>query len=243
MQSNKRRVGLVMVALCAAMSLAANCDVETLFSDNFETDIVNGAPAAAAPTGHIRVEKGNGSVLVVNSPAPASNPGKWTRISHSGFNTPETSMILDLTRASGSQTSTLLATMLVPDPGPRPPQFPGLARALGTVQFEETLGGGQAGAFLHLDFMDTGVVRIDDGPSFGSYPFGQPFTLIVSNEPGAGSATAHITLGGAASGQIDRPIAFPGLVPSFNAVRLWIGAQFTSSFLVDDLTVFAKLPN
>jgi hypothetical protein len=238
-----RGVKVVLVPLCAVFSLAANCDVETLFSDNFEADVIGSPPGANAPTGHVRVEKGSGSVTVASSPAPSTNAGKWTRIAHSGINTPETSMIVDLTRAAGNGTSTLLATLFIPDPGPRPASFPSLSRALATVQFEETLGGGQAGAFLHLDFMDTGNVRLDDNPGslFGSYPLGQPFILVVSNEVPGGPATAHISLLSPASGQVDHPVEFPTLAPSFNAVRFWIGAQFISSFFVDDLTVFDKL--
>jgi hypothetical protein len=235
----------VMVPLCAALCLGADCDVETLFSDNFETDIVGSSPSPNPGTGHVRLEKGDGTVTVVSSPAPASNAGKWTRITHNHVNTTETSMVLDLTRPAGAGTSTLLATMFIPDPGPRPPAFPNFPRALATVQFEQTFFDGQAGAFLHLDFMDTRNVRIDDNPgtTFGSFPFGQPFFLLVSNEVGGGAATAHITLTSPGSGQVDHPIAFPSLAPGFNAVRFWIGAQFISSFSVDDITVFDKLPN
>jgi hypothetical protein len=242
MDRRTRDMGVV-VPLLAAFCLAATCDAETLFSDNFEADAIGANPSAAAPTGRVRVQAGDGSVTVVGSPAPASNPGKWTRIRHNGVNSPETSMIADLTRAGGGGTGTLLATLFIPTPGPRPPGSPSFPRALATVQLEETFPDGQAGTIVHLDFMDTGSVRIDDDPgsTFGSFPFGQPFSLILGNEVAA--ATAHITLVSPASGQVDHPNQFPSLAAGLNAVRFWIGAQFISTFYVDEITVLDTPPN
>ena len=133
--------------------------------------------------------------------------------------------------------------MFIPAPGPRP--NPGVARALATVQFESALPGGQAAAFMHLDFMDTGTIRINDDPgtSFGSFPFGEPFTLSVSNEVTPAAATAHISLLSPGTGQVDHAIDFVSTARRFNAVRFWVGFQFASSFFVDDLTLLYAPPS
>jgi hypothetical protein len=250
MTNDKNRMGQVrsrmgsagwMVPMCALACLGATCDVETIFSATFEADTIGAAPATAQAVGTVRVEKGGGTVTVVASPVPGG-PDKWVRISHPTAVSNETSFLIDATRAPGNGTTSLLATLLIPSPGPRP--NPAVARALATVQFESTLPGGQSAAFMHLDFMDTGTIRIDDAPSstFGSFPFGEPFTLSVSNEVTPTSGTAHISLLSPASGQVDHPINFLNVARTFNSVRFWIGFQFASSFSVDDLSLLFAPP-
>jgi hypothetical protein len=122
-------------------------------------------------------------------------------------------MVTDFTRPGGGGTTTLVATPYIPSPGPRPPGAPNLPRALATVELDQGFFG-QSAEVTHLDFMDTGNVRIDDDPGslFGSFPFDQPFSLFLSNEvTSASSATAHVTLLAGASGQADRPNRFRGI--------------------------------
>jgi hypothetical protein len=231
-----------MVPVCAMVCLGATCDVETIFSATFEADATGAPPATAQTVGTVRVEKGAGSVIVVPSPVPVSGSDKWVRISHPTAITPETSFLIDATRTPGNGTTSLLGTMMIPNPGPRP--NPNVARALATVQFESALPGGQSAAFMHLDFMDTGTIRIDDSPSssFGTFPFGQPFTLAVSNQVTPSNATAHISLLSPATGEVDHPISFVSTARRFNSVRFWVGFQFASTFFVDDLSMLYAPP-
>ncbi|HEY0714323.1 MAG TPA: hypothetical protein VGF45_16695 [Polyangia bacterium] len=231
-----------IIPVCALFCLGASCDVETLFSANFEADANGAPPASAQSVGTVRVQKGGGSVIVVPSPVPVTTPDKWVRISHPTATTPETSFIVDATRTPGDGTNSLLATLMIPAPGPRP--NPAVARALATVQFESALPGGQSAAFMHLDFMDTGTIRIDDDPNntVGSFPFGEPFTLAVSNEVTPSAATAHISLLSPAEGQTDHPIDFVSTARRFNSVRFWVGFQFASTFFVDDITMLHAPP-
>jgi hypothetical protein len=237
---NPLRLFVLMVA--AVPCLGAECEAETRFSASFESNTQGAPPDPVQPTGRVRVESGAGSVLVVPTPA-GGDPDKWVRIRHPVANTNPTAMIADLSRSAGNGTTTLIATLFIPPPGPRP--NPGLARALATVQFETTLPDGQAPSFMHLDFMDTGEVRIDDLPSttFGSFPFGEPFTISVGSEVTPSNATAHITLLSPASGQVDRPIGSANLARAFSAVRFWIGFQFAATFFIDDLTVLHVPPS
>ena len=229
------------VPLLALACLGADCDVETLFSATFESDTSGFPPASAQTVGTVRVEKGSGTVTVAAS-VPGGTADKWVRINHPVAPSNETSFLIDATRMPGNGTTSLLATMFIPNPGPRP--NPNLARALATVQFESNLGGGQAAAFMHLDFMDNGTIRIDDVPSssFGSFPFNQPFTLAVSNQITPTTGNAHISLLSPGSGEVDHPITFLGVARSFTTVRFWIGYQWVSSFSVDDLSVLYSPP-
>jgi hypothetical protein len=231
-----------MIPVCAMVCLGATCDVETIFSANFEADANGAPPATAQSVGTVRIEKGAGSVIVVPSPVPVTSPDKWVRISHPTAVTPETSFIVDATRTPGNGTTSLLATLMIPTPGPRP--NPNITRALATVQFESALPGGQSAAFMHLDFMDTGTIRIDDNPgnTVGTFPFGQPFTLAVSSEVTPSAATAHISLLSPAEGQKDQPISFVNTARRFNSVRFWVGFQFASTFFVDDVTMLYAPP-
>jgi hypothetical protein len=230
------------VPLLALACLGADCDVETLFSATFESDASGFPPAAAQTVGTVRVEKGSGTVSVVGA-VPGGTADKWVRINHPVAPSVETSFLIDATRMAGNGTTSLLATLFIPNPGPRP--NPNLARALATVQFESHQPGGQAPAFMHLDFMDTGTIRIDDVPSssFGSFPFDQPFTLAVSNKITPTTGSAHISLLSPGSGEVDHPISFLGVARSFNSVRFWIGYQWISSFYVDDLSVLYSPPS
>lgn len=231
-----------VIPLGALSCLGASCDVSTIFSANFESDVIGSPPAAAQTTGTVRVEKGGGSVTAVASPAPDTRPGTWVRVSHPTASSSETSFLVDATQSAGEGSTTLLASLFIPSPGPRP--NPNVARALATVQFERALGNGQAPSYMHLDFMDTGVVRIDDlgSSSFGSFPFDQPFNLSVSTQVSATDATARISLLSPASGQVDHPVSFVNVARDFNSVRFWVGFQFASTFFVDDISILHSPP-
>jgi hypothetical protein len=237
----RARVAGSAVPLLALACLGADCDVETLFSATFESDPSGLPPSPTQTVGTVRVEKGGGAVTVAAA-VPGGTPDRWVRINHPLATTAETSFLIDATHVPGNGTTTLLATLFIPTPGPRP--TPSLARALATVQFESNLTG-QSPAFMHLDFMDTGTIRIDDVPSssFGTFPFDQPFTLVVGNKITPTTGNAHISLLSPASGEVDHPISFLGLARSFTTVRFWIGYQWVSSFYVDDLSVLYSPPS
>jgi hypothetical protein len=240
----RRLATAVLLPIGAVMCLAANCDVEGLFSDNFETDNLGASPSPNPAEGHVRVQPGDGSVTVVQAP-PGAPAGKWVHIVHNHTNTAQPVMIADLTRAAGNGTSTLLATLFIPTPGPRPAEFPNFPRALATVEFERTVVPGVAERLFHLDFMDTNELRMDDVPGSTpiTFPYDKVFSILVSNEVNGGAATAHITVTPAtsATNQVDRPFQNPARAAELNAVRFYVGGQFLANFFVDDITVYDKL--
>lgn len=231
------------VPALAMASLAANCDVTTLFSATFEGDTIGAAPSTTQTVGTTRVEAGDGTVLVSATPVSGGTADKWVRINHPIARSIETSFLTDVIHPPGNGTTSLIGSLFIPNPGPRP--NPSIARALATVQFEERLPDGQSGAFMHLDFMDNGTVRIDDDPTsnFGSFPFNQAFTISVSNEVTPSTGTAHITLLSPASGQVDHTLGFLNVARQFTTVRFWVGFQFASSFYVNDLSVLFAPPS
>jgi hypothetical protein len=115
--------------------------------------------------------------------------------------------------------------------------------SLGTIQFEPANPGRESLiSFLHIDFMGSNQVRIDDNPNvvFGSFPRNAVFVLQVTLNTAAATPTAHIVLAGAGtSGQLDYTITpqSQALAKQFGAIRLWLGFPVASSYDATNIVV------
>lgn len=213
--------------------LAVACDPTTtvVFQASFNGDTVGSQPALMQGTGSLLLNPGAGSITVVAAPAPSLPANKWVQISHPPTTSPETVMKGEFIPHVGEGSYGFLASLYMP-----------AGTGIATVDFE--VGGRgltNSPEFLHLDFMPSGNVRIDDDDShtFGSFPRDHAFVLSVSFVITATSATAHITLFGGASGTADVNITGAKLTfaRQFGSVRFWLGAFSPGSFFVDDVLV------
>jgi len=212
----------------AAFLLFPGCAAETLFLATFNSDTVGSPPATNQSTGTVGLDEGAGTVRVVLPPPGATT--NWVEISHPTAPSPQTAMQGRFAQFKGLGTYGLLAVLFIP-------QDCGVV----TLQFEPF---GQGAAtytnFLHLDFMPNNTVRVDDSSTvFGTFPRDQFFTVSVSLNISATSATSHMALFGAgASGSLDYNVTGPlVLAQQFGAVRFWMGFQHTGRFKVDEILV------
>jgi hypothetical protein len=220
--------------LTALMFFLTGCASTTVLLVNFNSDNVGAEPASTQATGTVSLDRGDGTIIVVDAPAPGLAANKWARISHPNAPSQQTAIRCNFARFFSEGNYGLLASLYIPS-----------GTEAVTVQFEPAFGGPDDYLnFMHLDFMPEGDVRVNDGPfRFGQFPRDQPFVLSVNLVITATTATAHITLfGGGASGDADVNID-PSLISvarQFGAVRFWMGFQWTGTFFVDDIIVTRK---
>ena len=215
----------------AFCGLLGGCQTQTYFQSNFSSTALGQPPAHAQAVGTADVDaQHGGSVTVVADPLNGGE--RWVRIANpTGQQVAFQGLLSNLT---GDGTYTFLASFFVPSPG----SAASPETAIGTVQFERWQSSIDYYGFLHLDFLPSGRIRIDDNMNteFGTYPFDRPFVLAVTLNIGA-APNAHVgLLGSGASGSTDYAISST-LAHQFGAIRLWQGYQWRGSFEAAGLLV------
>ncbi len=196
---------------------------KTLFRSNFDPTPNGDPPSHIQDVGTARVEGPPRSVIVVDPPFVHSN--KWVQISRP--NGPEVaSLVCVLTEVGGDTVFNISAALFMPS-----------GSQVTSISFETPTQ-----EFLHLDFMPSNQVRIDDtsGTEFGAFPRDQTFLVQVTLNISASQSTAHIVLsGGGASGTRDYTLPTPTHVLSrqFGAVRVWQGFPHTGRFFATNILV------
>jgi hypothetical protein len=226
-------------ALLLASLSALGCDAVTVLQVNMADEVLGATPQVNQEVGVATTTEGRGaSVRVAQVPATTGETGKWVRISRAPNQQGIPSDIPSL-RARFAQSQLdgqYLTTMRL---------FVPAGSGVATVQFEPFTGPDLFG-FFHVDLLPSGQVRLNDDSTlvFGSFPHGQVFSLAVSFTITPTSATATVTLLGAASGSMENvsipvPLQF---ARQFGAVRLLMGFPHIGSFFADGLTVLRSTP-
>ena len=218
---------LAISSCLGLLLLLTGCD--TLFQSSFDSNTIGAPPSHNQATGTVNVNADPGTVVVVSG-AGASG-GKWVKITRlAKFEEVLPAMQGNLSSFRGDGSYTVLAVLYIPS-----------GSGLATLQFE---GFGQAvtdyDSFLHLDFMQNNTVRINDDNTqvFGTFPRNQSFTVAVTLDITASSATAHIGLfGNGAAGSMNYAVPRLDLARQFGAVRFWMGFPWTGSFYVTQIIV------
>jgi hypothetical protein len=223
-----RRVGIVLVASL----LASGCATETLFQSGFNNNPIGAPPPAAQTVGTIVPAGLPGSIVVVAAPPGAPAAEHWVQISRAAG--PDiTTMLCNFSQFRGDGTYTLLASLFIPS-----------GSGLATVEFDTSpISSPMSTGFLHLDFMQNNTVRINDDAkqTWGTFPRDQFFSLAVTLEITATSATAHMSLfGTGTSGTKDFDVTPLFLAQQIGAVKFWMGFPWTGSFDVTDILVTRK---
>ena len=212
-----------------AVFLATGCATETLFRSNFDSTPVGQVPATTQAVGTAHIDGPPGSVIVIAPPVLPS--GRWVQISR-----PNGPQVVGLqgkfSQFRGEGVYTFSATMFVPS-----------GSGVASIQFESfTNPVSSLQAFMHLDFLTNGQVRIDDNENtkFGAFPRDQPFIVQVTLNIGLAASTARIVLSGAgAAGEQNHtvPAPFQNLSRQFGAVRVWQGFPHTGAFDATNIAV------
>jgi hypothetical protein len=221
-----------------ALLLTTGCKQETLFESNFEATTVNQPPSATQKVGTATFAGGASSVMVVAAPPDASPPTKWVRISRATTApgtepAPVTLFQGNMTKAPGNGKYTFSTLMFMPTGN----------NNVASIQFEalnQPLS--NFTGFLHLDFLPTNRIRIDNDEStiFGTFPRNKPFMVQVTLDITDTSTKAHIVLAGAGTeGQADHDVipALRPLAQQFGSVRLWMGFPWTGEFYAANVLV------
>jgi hypothetical protein len=155
-------------------------------------------------------------------------------ISHPAAGAPQTALQAKFSTFSGDGSYGLLMVLFIPS-----------KCGVVTLQFEpEQNGPTDYTNFLHLDFMPTNTVRIDDSSTtFGTFPRDKFFTVSVNLKVTTTGTTADMTLIGAgASGNLTYTVqpVFGNLPRQIGGLRLWMGYQYAGAFKADDILVTYK---
>ena len=232
--SVSHRIVLGLPLLAAPLFLVA-CGAETLLSCGFNADPTAQPPLTQQAVGTATVQPGNGRVEVAVSPIGEADE-HWALIQHPNFND-VTSLVCNFSAQGGEGQYTATARLFIPagERGGTP------SSSFTPFQDPSNLDG-----FLHLDFLQDGRVRVNDDSAlvFGSYQREQLISVLVTFNITETSATANVSLLGAANGSIDVtiPSFFLQQARQFGAVRVWMGANFTGTFYVDDISVIKSTP-
>jgi len=223
---NVLRVGFI---LGLTLVLTA-CNSTTLLLVNFGADAAGSEPSLNQNTGTVLLERGSGSITVVDAPAAGLAANKWARIIHPSTPTPQTGIKCNFAGGGGGAGGYgVLMSLYIPN-----------GTGAVTIQFEQGGDVNNYNSFMHLDFMPQGDVRVNDNETlrFGQFPRDQVFVVSVNLVITATSATAEISLlGTGASGNLSAPLSSVALANQFGAVRVWMGYQWTGTFFVDDIIV------
>src|SRR5438045_892845 len=136
--------------LSLAVILFTSCSNETIFQSNFDSTPVNEPPAHNQQVGTANIDGPAGSVKVVASPVQSS--GKWVQVTRSNGQQSVSGLQCNFSKFIGDGEYTFSAVLFIPS-----------GSGLVTVQFE-TFGQpvGTLTNFLHLDFTQDNMVRLDD---------------------------------------------------------------------------------
>lgn len=232
--SISRRVVLGLPLLAAPLFLTA-CGAETLLSCGFNSDPTAQPPLTQQTVGTVTTFPGNGRVEVTVSPIGEANE-HWVLVQHPNFND-VTSILCNFSSMGGEGQYTATARLFIPA---------GARGGVPSISFSAFQDPSSLDGFLHLDFLQDGTVRVNDDPAlvFGSYQREQLISVLVTLNITATGATASISLLGAANGSLDVtiPSFFLEQARRFGAVRVWMGANFTGAFYVDDVSVIKSTP-
>ncbi|HTQ28590.1 MAG TPA: hypothetical protein VMI35_10695 [Puia sp.] len=216
--------------LIPAILMLAGCSSQTLFQSNFDSAAIGQPPSHGQQVGTVNTDGPAGSVTTVAS--PVTTGGNFVQVSRNANATSVSGLQCNFSKFAGVGQYTFSAVMYIP-----------AGSGLATIQFETfNQPVSTYTNFLHLDFTEDNMVRLDDMDStkFGSFPRGQVFIVQVTLNINATAPTAHIVLSGAgASGARDYKIipALIGMAQQFGAVRLWMGFPWTGSFDTNTIVV------
>ena len=217
----------VAAALACTAALAA-CSNEQVFKSNFDQTPVGQAPAANQAVGTGAVVGGLDQVAIATAP---DLPGRWISIGRPQADTSFAAFQGQLIDVPKEGRYTFSATLLIPE-----------GAGVSTVQLERAgQPVGDPTGFLHLDFLPTNKVRIDDDDTtdFGQFPRGRPFLVQVTLNTGE-TTTAQIILGGdGAEGTVNRTVlnAFRLDAQQFGSIRLWMGPEHRGEFKAANVVV------
>jgi hypothetical protein len=214
----------------AALVFLTGCASETLFQSNFDSAPINQPPAHTQQVGTVNIDGPAGKVITIAS--PVTTGGNWVQIIRSSDQQSVSGLQCNFSKFIGAGQYTFSSVLFIPT-----------GSGLATIQFEAfDQPVGTYTNFLHLDFTQDNMVRLDDNDSikFGSFPRDQAFIVQVTLNINTTAPTAQIVLSGAgATGSHNYSIlrAFIGLAQQFGAVRLWMGFPWTGSFDASTIVV------
>ena len=220
------RLALLAVVSLALLFLNA-CQSETRFRSNFDDTPVGNFPAAIQGVGSGAVDGPAGSVVIVTLP---DLPGHWARISRATSSSPVSGFQGTFDKVGGEGKYTFTTTLQIP-----------AGTGITTVSCESF---GQPTTslsnFFHVDFLPTGVVRVNDSANVGTHTRGKPLILQIRLNIGASSGTGHVSLSGdgaTGEGTFDVQTAFLNQARQFGAVRVWLGANSVGSANATNIVV------
>src|SRR5579862_498364 len=182
-----QRVPLLVAA--GVLLLLAGCASETLFQSSFNSNAVGSPPSPTQAVGTVQVSGDPGSVVIVG-PVPNSSEN-WVKITRaSAANNQAAISVLqgNFSKTYPGGTYGFLGAIFIPS-----------GSGLASVEFDTSpFALPPSTSFLHLDFLESGMVRFDDDPgvTFGTFPHDQFFTLSVGMDITSTTAVAHVTLFG-----------------------------------------------
>jgi hypothetical protein len=239
MSSGRRLVKIVL--MLTGYLLLSGCASEIMFRSSFNANAVGGPPAVNQAIGTIAIDGAPGSVVIVPAPVNTTPPqptGHWAQIRRDrGPGNPVATMHCNLSASRGDGSYSVLAVLFIPS-----------GSGLATVEFATARQAAPASfGFMHLDFLENNRVRVNDNSTqvFGTFPRDQFFTLAVTLNITASSATANLQLlGGTASGGMDINLVTQAaplfLVRQFGIVRFSKGFDWGGFFDVTDIIVTRK---
>lgn len=210
------------------------CNSQTIFQSNFNDTPINQPPAHIQATGTANVDGPAGSVIIIASPINSSD--KFIQIGRQASQQSVSGLQCNFSKFIGDGEYVFTCVLYMPTNS-----------GLATIQFESF--GQQVSTltnFLHLDFTQDNMVRLDDNDvtKFGTFNRNQSFVVQVSLNINDTTQKAHILLsGGGASGEKDYTILppFRSLAHQFGAVRLWMGFPWTGTFDASTILVTHKI--
>lgn len=223
------------MTVAALTALAACAPTETLFQSNFNSTPVGDGPAAAQAVGTASNFGPPGSVVIAGPLSGETD--NWIHISRANNEAQVAGMTGTLSAFKPPGTYHFAAAMYVPSKAGR-----------ATVEFDAfnpNPSNGERFELMHLDFLPTNKVEIDDQPAtdFGAFPRDAPFDLFVTLNTSASPPTATIGLVGAgASGSTTNTVLYPNAAQQFDSFTLWMGTPWTGSFQATALTVTRDTP-
>jgi len=213
--------------------LLAGCASQTLFQSNFGATPVGQAPAPMQAVGTAGVFGAPGGAVI--APSPIGTGGNFLQVNRVGQ--VDVGMQGKLAQFLGDGSYTFDATMYMPS-----------GSGTASISFEPSSAplGSPFSSFMHLDFLDSNFVRIDDITTTGlAFPRDQPFIVQVTLQIGSPQSTAHIVLAGAGTSgsPVDYTILppFQGASHDFGAIRIWMGFDHHGPFDATNVVVTRRI--
>lgn len=219
-----------LVLIFFSLIMVSSCTTETIFKSNFNSTVINNPPSTAE-VGTIALDAPPGLIKVIASPVGTSE--KWVQITRPNNLSPTPGMQCNNSKFIGYGKYYFSCYMYMPS-----------GSGLATIQFEPYLQSpGTLTNFLHVDFTQDNMVRVDDneGTKFGSFPRDKLFSVLISLNLAATGSTAGIILGGeGTSGSYTYNIPNNPFISQYGATRLWMGYPWIGSFSATNIVVTHK---